>query len=295
MRSARVVVLGVIALSGCDPGKLVFCEDGRFDAALTFRQGGFAIDFDEENLIPYEDRAFERCTFVNGLLFGDAEVSDEQFPSLEVLGAFNSNIFDTVSDPDEVKPDVVVGFNGVTDLGQLKGVKEVGGFNNVVRANFIQTPLPTGFVSLEEVGELFVTHTEGLGALRKAGDVTVQSTGIVDAADEIVFPALSEVLGSLTITTAAIKVAVPALRSLGGDLRIDSCADLVDLVDIDGRGPVSIAGLISLTYNSYAFSVPEADHGDQYFIDWMQRNRITAAEGAFICQNGSERLLSCVP
>lgn len=275
----RLVIASVIAIAGvagCPRGQ-VFCEDGRFDAALTFRKDGFVINFDLDNVIPYEDRAFEDCTFVEGLLFGDGEVSDDQFPRLEVLGGMLSNQFDDVADADELVPDDLVGFETVTDLGRVRGLRTVSGFNSVIRANDLQIRVPKGLRALEEVGEINVTQTEGLVALRKAGNVEV-----TEGDENIALPALTEVLGALYVGSGGAVVSLPKIRFVGTDFQIAG-GSLTSIADLSHQDGVDVGRFMLLQFNS---GNAEPPLGDEYYQDWVVRNNVRAVGGYSICGNG---------
>jgi hypothetical protein len=274
-------LIAVVSLSAC-PQERVFCENGRFEQSLTFRKDGFVIDFDRDNVIPYADRAFEACTFIRGLGFGDGEVSDDQFPKLEVLGSLGSNRFDDVADDDEVIPDDLTGFDTVTDLDFVAGIRTISGFNGVIRANEVRLLLPTGFQSLEEVGELAVSRTDGLVSLRKGGNITVFSGEGTIPDQDVLFPSLTEVVGSLEIGTAGSIVSMPGIRSIGRDLRIAGSRVAV-LADVQHGDGVDVGGRVYLEYNSSTLDVP---HDDQYFRDWVIRNNVRATGGYLICGNG---------
>ncbi len=255
------------------PQERLFCEDGRFDAALTFRRDGFVIDFDRDNVIPYEDRAFEDCTFVEGLLFGDGEVTDDQFPKLEVLGAMLSNQFDEVADTDELVPDDLVGFDTVTDLGKVRGLRTVSGFSGVIRANDLQVHFPMGFRALEEVGEMNVSQTDGLIALRKAGNLTV-ATVATSSDPDVVLPSLTEVVGSLIIGTLAARISTPKIRSIGNNFQI-SGPNLESLVDLQHQEGADVGGLMLLQFNSRNTEPPLDDEYSDERIDRSSDRRTT--------------------
>jgi hypothetical protein len=281
----RCVALGLAGfLAACDPPQpLVFCEEnGEFTGTIFFREDGFLVG---ETIIPYDEPAFEECTTLGTLVFGEAPISDAYFPNVRLLGGM-------VADPTEpnnnlVGTDVVEGFETVTDLGVLNSVKVVIGFNNVVRANSVTARDILGFASLEEVGHLETGRADRLTRLQVAGEVSMDALDRdlrefgVPLVGEITYglPALRTVDRSLDVSSEASFIQFPLLESVGEDLNISSNGNARGLGDMLTPESVSVGRNLILRGNA-------RPNNNAYYESWVDRNVSSVAGLTIITTNG---------